>query len=438
MRRWLLGVFGATLAASLFAGGPARCKSRRCPGSTTTRTTTSPTRTGRATARCGPNRPATRTPARQPTWPTRRSWKSNGATSCGAGCGSTRGATSGLTSSKRVPDHRGPARTTGPALCVSGVPPMASPLLAFTIACGYAGGVHADPLPNTQPLTFTGDLAAAMVAGIDKYLDREMAASVEKRKQYWKPDFSSPEAYAKSVAAEPRAAQEDPRRRRPAPAAGDWSTSARPTDAVARRGGDGLQGLRRPLAGAARRRRRGAAAGARRARRSRTLVALPDADRTPEMLVGLAPGVPRRCQFARPAGRERLPRPRADADRPHGRPGPATPRLNRWTNQPHREFIYRMAFEMGRHVIGYEVQKVLAGGRLVRRAGRPGRTRRSASSATAKAGCSPCWRRPSTTRIDVVGCQRLLRPREATSGRSRSTATSGACCASSATPSCRC
>jgi cephalosporin-C deacetylase-like acetyl esterase len=35
------------------------------------------------------------------------------------------------------------------------------------------------------------------------------------------------------------------------------------------------------------------------------------------------------------------------------------PRINRFTNQPHREFIYRMAFEMGRHVIGYEVQKVL-------------------------------------------------------------------------------
>src|SRR6185503_15927408 len=32
----------------------------------------------------------------------------------------------------------------------------------------------------------------------------------------------------------------------------------------------------------------------------------------------------------------------------------------RMTNQPHREFIYRMAFQVGRHVIGYEVQKTLA------------------------------------------------------------------------------
>src|SRR5689334_9552057 len=36
------------------------------------------------------------------------------------------------------------------------------------------------------------------------------------------------------------------------------------------------------------------------------------------------------------------------------------PKLGRMTNQPHREFIYRMAYEMGRHIIGYEVQKVLA------------------------------------------------------------------------------
>jgi dienelactone hydrolase len=43
-------------------------------------------------------------------------------------------------------------------------------------------------------------------------------------------------------------------------------------------------------------------------------------------------------------------------------------RTSRWsghsdirkTDQPHREWIYRQAFHMGRHIIGYEVQKVLA------------------------------------------------------------------------------
>jgi dienelactone hydrolase len=38
-----------------------------------------------------------------------------------------------------------------------------------------------------------------------------------------------------------------------------------------------------------------------------------------------------------------------------------------YTNQPHREFLYRQAFEVGRHVIGYEVQKVLAAVDLLER-----------------------------------------------------------------------
>ena len=32
----------------------------------------------------------------------------------------------------------------------------------------------------------------------------------------------------------------------------------------------------------------------------------------------------------------------------------------RFTNQPHREYVYRPAFELGRHTIGYEIQKILA------------------------------------------------------------------------------
>ncbi len=35
-------------------------------------------------------------------------------------------------------------------------------------------------------------------------------------------------------------------------------------------------------------------------------------------------------------------------------------RTGRFTNQTHREFVYRMGFEMGRHVIGYEIDKVLS------------------------------------------------------------------------------
>ena len=47
----------------------------------------------------------------------------------------------------------------------------------------------AEPLPNTKPLTEHGDLAAKMVAGIHKYLDRELAAAPAKRDAAWKIDL---------------------------------------------------------------------------------------------------------------------------------------------------------------------------------------------------------------------------------------------------------
>jgi cephalosporin-C deacetylase-like acetyl esterase len=89
------------------------------------------------------------------------------------------------------------------------------------------------------------------------------------------------------------------------------------------------------------------------------VVAIPDADWTPEMLVGLAKGVPVNSQFARIFAdngfRVLIP---TLIDRQDTWSG--NPQVGRMTNQPHREFIYRMAFEMGRHIIGYEMQKVLA------------------------------------------------------------------------------
>src|SRR3954471_17690796 len=59
--------------------------------------------------------------------------------------------------------------------------------------------VSGPPLAGTEPLTMEGDIAAAMVAGIDKFLLREIDLSVERREKFWKRDFSSPEAYNKSI-----------------------------------------------------------------------------------------------------------------------------------------------------------------------------------------------------------------------------------------------
>src|SRR5437773_2632625 len=57
----------------------------------------------------------------------------------------------------------------------------------------------AESLSGTKPLTTEGDLAAQMVAGIDKYLMRELAASPQQRQALWKPDYSSADNYTRSV-----------------------------------------------------------------------------------------------------------------------------------------------------------------------------------------------------------------------------------------------
>jgi dienelactone hydrolase len=88
------------------------------------------------------------------------------------------------------------------------------------------------------------------------------------------------------------------------------------------------------------------------------IVAIPDADWSPEVLAGLSPGVDPAAQFARrlaESGCQVLVPVLIDrSDTWSGIPG------MRMTNQSHREWIFRMAYESGRHIIGYEVQKVLA------------------------------------------------------------------------------
>src|SRR5436190_2482512 len=89
------------------------------------------------------------------------------------------------------------------------------------------------------------------------------------------------------------------------------------------------------------------------------VIAIPDADQTPEMIAGLTLGIAPERQFARrfaeggclvliPVLINRTDTWSGNAE------------LKRFTNQPHREWIYRQAYELGRHIIGYEVQKILA------------------------------------------------------------------------------
>src|SRR5438046_1056480 len=72
-------------------------------------------------------------------------------------------------------------------------------LLVVALGCWAAVSSAAESLPDTTPLTREGDVAADMVAGMHRYLDRELAACAEKRKALWKPDYTSLEAYRRSL-----------------------------------------------------------------------------------------------------------------------------------------------------------------------------------------------------------------------------------------------
>src|SRR5204863_2421638 len=71
--------------------------------------------------------------------------------------------------------------------------------LLFSALSAPSAVKSADPLPGTKALTDEGDLAAAMVVGIHKYLDRELKAAPAKRDELWKPDLANKEALAKSL-----------------------------------------------------------------------------------------------------------------------------------------------------------------------------------------------------------------------------------------------
>ena len=220
------------------------------------------------------------------------------------------------------------------------------------------------PLPGTAPLTAEGDFAAQMVEGIHRFLLAETQRQAADREQLWNRDYTSPQRYAQSVspnrerfrriigAVDPRAdfsgpevLTEFPGQSEIAHGAGykiyaiRWQIFAPVTADSSEMWASGL--LLQPNDGLTAR-----------------VVAIPDADWTPEMLAGITAGVPSEAQFARRLAENGaqvvVPLIINRADTYSGIPGSGM------TNMPHREWIYRMSFEAGRHIIGFEVQKVLA------------------------------------------------------------------------------
>jgi cephalosporin-C deacetylase-like acetyl esterase len=227
----------------------------------------------------------------------------------------------------------------------------------WIVVASYSICDASDHLPGTKKLTLSEPLDVVMVDGINRFALREIEESPRRREANWKRDYSSVEAYQKSVtphrerflknigvvdARMPNAAIEliSTTEREAKVAAGDgmevYAVRWRVLEGVT---AEGL--LLQPTKGVKAR-----------------AVALPDADWTPEQFAGLVAGVDAKSwipkRLAESGVQVLVPTLISRDDTFSGSPYVA------FTNQSHREYVYRMAFEMGRHVIGYEVQKVLA------------------------------------------------------------------------------
>lgn len=210
------------------------------------------------------------------------------------------------------------------------------------------------PLAGTTPLAEEVELASRMVDGIDRFLLRKIDESEAGRARFWTRDFGSPERYAASI---------EPNRRRlahilgvrdvrPAFEAPELVGTTDKPALLAQGEGYEVFAVRWPAFGDAHGEGLLLAPTGRKA--VADVVAIPDADHTPEQLAGLAEGIAPASQFARrlAEGGCRVIVPVLIDRRVEPRGG-----RSRLTS---REYLYRSAFEMGRHPIGYEVQKVLA------------------------------------------------------------------------------
>ncbi len=254
---------------------------------------------------------------------------------------------------------------------------------------------NGEPLPGTEPLTLEGDVASHLVAGVDRFLLGELDRSIAHRAQYWQLDKSSSDAYRESLKANRRRLAHilgvrDARVPFQSPQL--MATAQRPAlvargekcDVLAVRWpafgdvhGEGLLLMptsRKPIA---------------------DVIAIPDADQTPEQIAGLVPGVEPSAQYAlrlaESGCRVLVPVLISRELKPRGGRALLT----------NREYLYRSAFVLGRHLIGYEVQKVLAAvDWFDRQAGAPGR--RIGVIGSGEGGLLALYAGALDPRIDVV------------------------------------
>ncbi len=218
-------------------------------------------------------------------------------------------------------------------------------------------------LEGTAPLTIEGDISMQLVDGVDRFLLKQLAESSKLRDKNWTVDYSSIEAYSKSL---------EPKRARLAKMLGaDEKRLSVPSfrkiffddemlDIVAKSKSFVAKYDRLPVLGYPRSDWNDQPALFVETLsliptkpKAEYVIIIPDCDQSPEQLAGLVPGLDEEQQVARrlaeqgfivcmPSLVSRSREKRRNAD------------------LTHREYLYRSAFVLGKHLIGYEVQQVLA------------------------------------------------------------------------------
>src|SRR6266853_672321 len=222
---------------------------------------------------------------------------------------------------------------------------MRLPFLFLVLSTITCAAQDAPPLPGTAPLTEGGDFSARMVEGIGRWLERETTRAAEQRGRAWREAAAGDgwKAFADAQREKLRRAIGAVDTRTPGEIEEISELNVAPRAATVSMPSfhrvrwpvfDGVNGEGLLLQPA------GEPHG--------TVIVIPDADEPPE-------SSPLAQRFAAQGCTVLVP---ALVDRRDNWSGSEA--FQRFTNQPHREWIYRQAFEFGRTPIGYEVQKIMA------------------------------------------------------------------------------
>ncbi|MCB1232799.1 MAG: hypothetical protein KDN19_21320 [Verrucomicrobiae bacterium] len=203
-----------------------------------------------------------------------------------------------------------------------------------------------EPLPGTEKLTLEGDLSHQLVEANDAFLDAQIAAARESRQAKWKSGSYDAdqrrEEMATMLGLDRDSRIDDTRfefysiQKAQLAVAEGLSIYTVRWQAIDGVNGEGLllepEGKKNPT--------------------SVDVIAIPDANQTPEELAGLAPNIPSETSpfallLAQSGCRVLVPS--------------LTNREENQYRMTNREWLHRPAFELGRHLLGYELHQVLAG-----------------------------------------------------------------------------